>query len=58
MRKQQPTSNRNLSTGDAVQHRTGGTIGVVVERLGRTRIVVSLDNRTTVVWYAGSVRTV
>lgn len=46
--------NKIFSQGDAVQHRASKEVGVVVERLGRTRLVVSLPNQTTIVWYASS----
>lgn len=57
-RNARPESNRAFSAGDAVQHQVSGEVAVVVERLGRTRLVVSLEDRTTTVWYASNVRTV
>lgn len=48
-------TNKDFGTGDCVQHKSSGEVGVVVERLGRNRLVVSLDNHTTTVWYASSV---
>lgn len=52
--KTAPAANKTYSAGDVVKHRQSGEVAVVVERLGRTRIVVSKNNKTTVVWYAGS----
>lgn len=51
-------ANRDFSTGDAVRHTISGEVAVVVERLGRNRLVVSRDDHTTTVWYAMYARTV
>lgn len=50
------TANKRFGIGDAVQHRDGDrAVGVVIDRMGLSRIVVSLEDKTTVVWYAGRV---
>lgn len=50
--------NAKFSAGDAVKHGATGEVAVVTERLGRNRIVVSRENRTTAVWYAASAKLV
>lgn len=47
-------NNKSYSAGDVVKHRQSGEIAVVVERLGRSRIIVSRNDKTTIVWYAGN----
>lgn len=49
-------TNRHYTSGDAVRHTASGEVAVVVERLGRRRLVVSHENGTTAVWYASVVR--
>lgn len=41
--------------GDAVEHNSSHETGVVIDRLGRTRLVVQTTPGVTVVWYAASV---
>lgn len=44
--------NAQFATGDVVKHKATGECAVVVERLGRNRIVVSGKVNSTAIWYA------
>lgn len=48
----------DYSQGDAVQHRTTGEVAVVIEQLGRNRILVARGNGTDAVWYIANVEVV
>lgn len=51
-RSHQDRIGRPVHVGDTVQHRVSRETAVVVELVGKTRILVRKTDGSTIVWYA------